>query len=98
MTRIRHVRRLAASLAGLATDLLGLAAAAPAALAVPGLPHPPPGWYKHPPLPAHSHTVASGGMPGWQIILIAAAAVLLAALAVTAHRIRAARRATPSAA
>jgi hypothetical protein len=37
--------------------------------------------------------VATGGMPGWQITLIAAAAVLLAAaLALTVYRIRAARR------
>jgi len=36
--------------------------------------------------------VATGGMPGWQITLLAAAAVLLAAaLAVTVYRIRAAR-------
>jgi hypothetical protein len=96
MTRIRHVRRLAAALAGLASTLLALTEAAPAALADPRPSHPPPGWYKHPPLPAHTQTVATGGMPGWQIALIAAAAVLLAALAVTAHRIRAARHATPS--
>jgi hypothetical protein len=92
MTRIRRVRRLAAALAGLATALLGLAAAAPAALADPRPPHPPPGWYKHPPLPAHTQAAAAG-MPGWQVTLIAAAAVLLAAaLAVTVYRIRAARR------
>jgi hypothetical protein len=96
MTRTRHVRRLAAALAGLISALLGLAAAAPAALADPRPPHPPPGWYKHPPLPAHTHTMAAGGMPGWQITLIAAAAVLVAALAVTVYRIRAAHRATPS--
>jgi hypothetical protein len=104
MNPVRHVRRLAAALAGLAGALLALAAAAPAALARPGPPrswqlaqpslHPlPPGWNKHPPLPAHTHTAAVGGMPGWQITLIATAAVLLAAaLAVTVHRIRAARR------
>jgi hypothetical protein len=39
------------------------------------------------------HTVVVGGMPGWQITLIAAAAALLAAvLAVIADRIRAARQ------
>jgi hypothetical protein len=38
-------------------------------------------------------TAVIGGMPGWQITLIAiAAAVLAAALAVTADRILAARR------
>jgi anthranilate phosphoribosyltransferase len=93
MNPIQHVRRLAAALAGLASALLAIAAAAPAALASGQPPHPPPGWYKHPPLPAHTHTVGTGGMPGWQITLIAAAAVVLAAaMAVTVYRIRAARR------
>ena len=69
----------------------------------PGLPSPPPGppgWNKHPPLPAHAHTLAASGMPGWQITLIAVGAALLAAaLAVTAYRMRAARqRVTVSAA
>src|SRR5215471_16795820 len=42
---------------------------------------------KHPPLPAHTHTLVTGGMPGWQIILLVAGAVLLAAaLAATAYR------------
>ena len=87
------IRALAAALAGLAGALLGLAAAAPAALASGQPPHPPPGWNKHPPLPAHIQTAATGGMPGWQITLIAAAAVMLAAvLAVMVYRIRAARR------
>jgi hypothetical protein len=104
MNPIRRVRRLAAALAGLAGALLAFAAAAPAALARPGPPRPwqlrqqpvhplPPGWYKHPPLPAHAQPAAAGGMPGWQITLIAAAAVLVAAaLAVTVYRITAARR------
>jgi hypothetical protein len=120
MNAIRHVRRLAAALAGLATALLAFAAAAPAALARPGPPRPwqlaqprlhplPPGWNKHPPLPPRGHyvhyvahqgaipvpgrTVVIGGMPGWQIALIAAGAALLAATAAvlayrawTAHR------------
>jgi hypothetical protein len=72
---IRHVRRLAAALAGLAGALLAFAAAAPAALARPGpprswqlaqpSPHPlPPGWYKHPPLrAAHVHQVAHVPVP-----------------------------------
>jgi hypothetical protein len=50
----------------------------------------PPGWNKHPPLPAHVHPLTAGGIPGWQITLIvAAAAVLVAALTITyraAHR------------
>jgi len=92
MNPIRHLRRLAAALAGLAGALLASAATAPAAFAAISPPLPP-GWNKHPPLPAHTHTVAVGGMSGWQITLIAAAAALLAAvLAVIADRIRAARR------
>ena len=56
-----------------------------------------PGWDKHPPVPlghvvgpvvkVPGHTVVVGGMPGWQIALIAAGAALLAAaLAVLAGR------------
>ena len=52
----------------------------PTALASP-LPRPP-GWNKHPPLPALTHTTATGGIPGWQITLIA----------VTVYRILAGRR------
>jgi hypothetical protein len=69
----------------------------------PGIPvlHEPPGWYKHPPLPVghvtgpvyQVHTVVIGGMPGWQIALIAVGAALVAATvavlvdrAWTAHR------------
>ena len=44
-------------------------------------------------VPPQIHTMVAGGMPGWQITLIAAgAAVLAALLAVTADRARAARR------
>ena len=104
MNPIRHLRRLAGVLAGLACTWLGLAVAAPAAFAVrypiPGGPagpvipaRLPPGWNKHPPLPVRVHTVVAGGMPGWQIALIAAGAALLAAaVAVLAYRARAARR------
>jgi hypothetical protein len=65
----------------------------------------PPGWNKHPPLPpghftgpvhtatVPAHTVVIGGMPGWQIALIAIAAALVAAtVAVLVDRARAARR------
>ena len=46
-------------------------------------------------IPARIHTVVAGGMPGWQITLIAAAAALLAAvLAVLLDRAFAARRRT----
>ncbi len=104
MNRIRHLRRMAGVLAGLASAWLGLAMAAPAAFAVthptpgpagyvtpgaPGYPVPQPG----PPLPAQVHTVVVGGMPGWQIALIAMGAALFAAVtAVLADRAWAARR------
>jgi heme/copper-type cytochrome/quinol oxidase subunit 1 len=81
------------------------AGAAPAAFASvlggdphgrPGLASPrpePAGWNKHPPLSTHAHALVTGGMPGWQIALIAAGAVLFAgALAVTVYRMRTARR------
>jgi len=63
--------------------------------------HHPPGWNKHPPLPPghvtgrvyQVHTVMVGGMPGWQIALIAAGAALLAAtVAVLADRTWTTRR------
>jgi hypothetical protein len=122
MNAIRHIRRLAGVLAGLACAWLGLTVVAPAAFAVevppPGGPEgiapppDPPGWNKHPPLPAghvsgpvlrphragypplsHIHTVVVGGMPGWQIALIAAGAALVAATAaVLVDRAWAARR------
>ena len=80
---MNRIRRLAAILAGLAGALLAVAAVAPAALADPFPPRPP-GWDKHPPLPppgAGIHVVVVGGMPGWQIALIAIGAALLAASA-----------------
>jgi hypothetical protein len=103
MNPIRNVRRVAGVLAGLACAWLGLAMAAPAAFAVthptpgpagyitpgaPGFPVPPPG----PPSAVQVHTVVVGGMPGWQIALIAMGAALFAATAaVLADRTRAAR-------
>ena len=91
---MNHIQRICHFLAGLprrAGVLLTSAAAAPAVLAT--SPPLPPGWNKHPPLPTHTHTVAAGGMPGWQIALITAVAVLLAAaLAVIVYRMRATRR------
>jgi hypothetical protein len=103
MNPIRNVRRVAGVLAGLACAWLGLAVAAPAAFAVthpspgpagyltrgvPGFLVPPPG-----PSAVQVHTVVVGGMPGWQIALIAIGAALLAAIAaVLADRAWAARR------
>jgi hypothetical protein len=114
MNGIRHIRRIAGVLAGLACAVLGLA---PAAFATPH-PIPPPGGaagYNTPaplapgpqqPYPganlpparvptqihAVTHTVVIGGMPGWQIALIAIGAALLAAtVAVLADRARTGR-------
>jgi hypothetical protein len=107
MNPIRHIRSVAVALAGLACAWLGIAIAAPAAFAATRVPppvagppgitvlHNPPGWNKHPPLPAghvtgpvyQVHTVVVGGMPGWQIALIAIGGALLAATAaVLAYR------------
>jgi hypothetical protein len=103
MTRLhQHIRRAAALLAGLA----GLAAALVASGAAPALARlePDPAGYvgvTPPPLtPTVTRTVVVGGMPGWQIALIAAGAALLAAtVAVLIDRARAMRRkATMSAA
>ena len=85
----RPVRSLAGILAALAA-----AAAAPAAFAHP-VPLAPGRDATGPPPPVH--TIVAGGMPGWQIALIAVAtAVLAAAIAVLLDRARAARRHQPA--
>jgi hypothetical protein len=100
-----HIRRITAALVTLVGALAAVTARAPAALAIRV---PPPGgagpasglartvpWPKTPvPLAQPPvHTVTVGGMPGWQIALIAvAAAVIAAAAAVILDRARAARR------
>ena len=84
---MNHIHRILAAAAILAGALLALAAA-PAAYA------------ELPPYgvgPASTHTtvrvVSTGGMPGWQIALIAAAAALVAAtMAVLVDRTRVARK------
>jgi hypothetical protein len=95
MNRIHCIRRLAGVLAGLAGTLLTSVAAAPAALAV----HvPPPGGSAGTPAPSDPATVVAGGMPGWQITLIAVGAALLAATAaVILDRARATHRKTTTA-
>ena len=90
----RPIRRLTGALATLATALL---AAAPAAFAEPVPPVGGGGTVT--PLPP-PQIVVGGGMPGWQIALIAVgAAFVAAALAVFLDRARAGRRhqAAPSA-
>ena len=94
MNPIHRIRWLAGALGGLACALLACAATAPAALAsIPPLP----GELGHPVkhalnVPVHVQTVVSGGMPGWQITLIAAgAALIVATAAVLIDRARIAR-------
>jgi anti-sigma-K factor RskA len=96
MNRIPCIRRFARVLAGLAVTLLAFAAAAPA-LAAPAaraIRVPPPGGTTGSlPVVVHARTIVQGGMPGWQIALIAAGAALAAATAaVFADRKLAGRR------
>jgi hypothetical protein len=95
MNRIHPIRRLAGILAGVTGALLALTAASPAALAV-NVP-PPGGGAGTVQPPSQVQTIVTGGMPGWQIALIAlAAAVIAAAVAVIADRAWAARRHLPA--
>jgi hypothetical protein len=96
--RIPRIRRAAATLAGLALAWLGLAFTAPSAFAayVPaggdGGSASGSGTVTPPPVVHVTRTIVAGGMPGWQIALIAAGAALLAAaVAVLADRARSAR-------
>jgi hypothetical protein len=101
---MNRIRRICCSLAGLPRRAGALAASAAAVPAVAATAPPlPPGWNHRPPMPLEyvfgpvvkvpGRTVVIGGMPGWQIALIAAGAALLAAvLAVIADRAWAARR------
>ena len=106
MNPIQYLRRFAGVLAGLAAALVAFGAT-PAFATLPP-PEPAPahhlalspwqlvGGYPVPGgVPPHTavHPVVTGGMPGWQITLIALAAALLAAtVAVLADRARAGRR------
>ena len=93
MNRVRSICRLLTGAPRRAGALLASTAAAPAVLAAD--PPLPPSWNKHPPLPgpAHVRVALTGGMPGWQVALIAAgAAVLAVTLAVPLARVQAARR------
>jgi hypothetical protein len=84
----RYIRRIAAVLAGLAAALVAFATT-PAFAMIPGGG----GSVVAPPHLAPVHTVAAGGMPGWQITLIAVGTALLAAtFAVLLDRARANRR------
>ena len=78
MTLIHRIRRLAGVLAG---ALLASAAAAPAALAVNRpLPDGRPAFVPtYPATSPASAVIAGGGMPGWQIALVAVGSALVAA-------------------
>ena len=89
---VRHgagrLRRLAAALAAVTCTLLASAAVMPAAWAVNVIPS------GGEPDPAPAGVVTAGGMPGWQVTLIAVGSALVAAIvAVLADRTRAVRRA-----
>lgn len=95
MNRIRAIGRLAGVLASLPAALLALTVMAPAASAA----RTPPfgGLIERGNQPAAVHAIVIGGMPGWQITLIAVAAALIAAtMAVIVDRARAARRQLPA--
>ena len=82
----QHLRRLAGGLAVLAGTLAASAAAAPPSSAM--VPHP-----GAPAVAPAVRTIVAGGMPGWQITLIAlGAALVAAAAAVLLDRARAGRR------
>ena len=92
----RNIRRAAGIMAGLATTILAPLIWAASAFAYPV---PAPGGPAIP-VPPQVRTIVTGGMPGWQITLIATGAALLAAaLAVTLDRTRTVRQhlTTPSA-
>jgi hypothetical protein len=94
MNPTHHIRRLAGLLTVIAGALLAVSASAPAF----ARPVPPGGSYapgsgSGSPALVRVHTIVAGGMPGWQITLIAIGAALAAAtLAVLVYRAVTARR------
>ena len=94
MKPISRIRRPLAVLAGLAGALLALAGATPAF----AITLPPPGGSGGTSAHAPVHLITEGGMPGWQIALIALGAALVAAVtAVLLDRAQLARRVTATA-
>ena len=91
MNPIKHLRRFAAVLTGLVAATVAFATPAFA------MQYPQPGGTggaSGPVPPVQVHTVITGGMPGWQIALIAIGAALFAATAaVLLDRARATRKA-----
>ena len=93
-----RLRRLAAALAAVTIGLLASAATIPAAFAS-DVPQPGSGYElgRFGPVPATTSHAAATGTAGWQIILIAAGAVLVvAAVTIVVARARAGQRAVPS--
>jgi hypothetical protein len=87
-----RLRRIAAVLAAAASGVLAWAAV-PAAAAIIPVPGPAGTYGATQAAPPPSQPITTGGMPGWQITLIAITAALLAATAaVTMDRARARRR------
>ena len=96
MNRCHALGRLAVIVAGLAGAVVAFAAEPAVSAAVARAsprrarllswadPPLPPGWNKHPPLPhpAQVHHALAGGMPGWQLTLMAVTIVLLVATVV----------------
>ena len=92
MNPIRHLRRPVGLVVGLAATLLVALGATPAFATWP-VPVGNDGPATSFPGPAQVRTIVTGGMPGWQIALIAVGAALLAAaVAVFADRALAAHR------
>jgi hypothetical protein len=94
-----RLHRLAAVLAAVTCGLLALAAAVPAAVAMTPTPQPylrgEYGTGPVEPVPATTHLITAGGMPGWQITVIAVGSALVAAtVAVVLDRARGARSAS----
>ena len=92
MNPIHHIRRIACVLAGLAAAMVAFATTPAFAMEVPASGGGGPAVVPQHLAPA-VHIVVPGGMPGWQITLIAVGSALLAAtFAVLLHRARATRR------
>ena len=94
LTAAARLRRITAALAAAALGVLAWAAAAPAASARPI----PESDFGDSGTGTTVRVITTGGMPGWQITLIAVAAALVAAAAaVVLDRTRTSRRPAPSA-
>jgi hypothetical protein len=92
MNPIQHIRRIACILAGLAAATAAFATTPAFAMEVPAGGGGGPAVVPQHLAPA-VHIVVAGGMPGWQITLIAVGSALLAAtFAVLLDRVRATRR------